>query len=515
MMAMRRITAPISGAPRVLRALTACKSTAAAAATPAAGARVNGVHMPDFNPAPELEFKDNSSKTVSKAHWDETWDKEDVMSAKDKHVMASWAPTNAIKGIPNITRAEGVYLYDDTGKQYLDWTSQAVCSNLGHTIPPQVQEAINKQLAEVPFLYSGLGHCEVRARLSALLADLCPADIDGFLFPSGGGEANEAAIRMARRFTGKHKILNHYRSYHGGTSSSLAATGDFRRWFAESGATGFVKMFNPAPFHFSMGDSHEGVAQNSLAMLEEQILMEGPHTIAAIMMESIIGAGGAFVHPTPYMQGVRALCDKYDILLILDEVMVGFGRTGKMWGFQHYEGVVPDIMTSAKGLTGAYLPLSMVAVRSHIKEYFNEVPLGWGATYHAHPAALVCAYECIKYSLEHDVVGRAAELEPVMLEEIQRLVDEHPSVQQGRAVGLFGCLDTINADGRLTQKLQGPVTSRNAEFKQALTKNGIYGLLRLPLVHVAPPLIIEEEQLRDGFRRVSAALSETLDVDFA
>lgn len=171
-------------------------------------------------------------------------------------------------------------------------------------------------------------------------------------------------------------------------------------------------------------------------------------------------------------------------------------------------------MTSAKGLTGAFLPLAMVGCRAHIKEFFNEVPLGWGATYHAHPAALVCAYECIKYSLKNDVIGNVKKMEPIMIEEIQKLVDKHPSVLQGRGVGLFGAFDTIKPDGHLTQPLSGPVTPRNAEFKQALLRNGVYGLLRMPLVHVAPPLVITEDELRDGFDRVSRSISETLDKDF-
>lgn len=507
---MQRLAAPLRVAARQTRAWKS-----ASAAPLADGLRVNDVHIPDRNPAPELQYRDNSTKEVSSSHWEPHWDRDSIKSYSDQHVMATWAVTDNLKSVPNIVKGEGVYLYDENGKEYLDWTSQAVCSNLGHTVPEQVKAGIQAQLENIAFLYSGLGNCEVRVRLSKLLSELCPGDIDGFLFPSGGGEANEAAIRMARRFTGKEKIFTQYRSYHGGTTSSLAATGDFRRWFGESGASGHVKMFNPYPFHFDVGSTHEDVAANAVAMLEEQILMEGPQTIAAIMLESIVGAGGAFVHPPGYVQGVRALCDKYDILLILDEVMVGFGRTGKMWGYQHYEGVIPDIMTSAKGLTASFVPMAMVGVRSHIKEFFNTNPLGWGATYHAHPVAMVCAYESIKYSLEQDIVNRVKAMEPVMLEEIQKLIDNHPSVQQGRGVGLFGCIDTINGEGRLTQKLQGPVTPRNAEFKKALAEEGVYGLLRLPLVHVAPPLIIEEDQLRDGFARVSRALERTLDRDFA
>lgn len=495
----------------VLRAQQMCnKSTAAATA----GRRmVNDVHTSDLRSLPELNKKDNACKPVSASHWDDSWDAATLQKARDDHVMASWAPTNALQGAPNIVRAEGVYLYDDNGKQYLDWTSQAVCMNFGHTIPPQVKAAIDKQLDTLPYVYSGLGNSEIRTRLAQLLSEIAPGNISGFLFPSGGGEANEAAIRIARRYTGRNKIINHYRSYHGGTTSSLAATGDFRRWFAEAGATGFIKTFNPSPFHFNMGESIEEAGENALRMLEEQILMEGPESVAAIMMESIIGAGGVFVFPENYMQGVRALCDKYGIMLILDEVMVGFARSGKMWGFQHYEGVVPDIMTSAKGLTGSFLPLAMVGVSEPIKQHFNTNPLGWGATYHAHPVSLACAYECIKHLVKEDFPGQVQAIEPTFIAGLQRLLDEHPSVHQARGVGLFGCIEFVNKEGHLTQPLQGPMTPRNMEFKKALSDEGIYGLLRLPLLHCSPPLNITEAELNDGFERLHRAIA-VLDKDF-
>merc|ERR1712176_609743 len=257
------------------------------------------------------------------------------------------------------------------------------------------------------------------------MSELCPGDINGFVFPCGGGEANEAAIRMARRYTGKHKILNQYRSYHGGTTGTLAATGDFRRWFAEQGTSGFVKMFDSHPFGLSWGSDDATKSQLLLSMLEEQIRMEGPETIAAIMLESVTGSGGVLVTPKGYMEGVRALCDKYSILLVLDEVMVGFGRTGKFWGFQHFDGVIPDIMTSAKGLSAAYLPISVVGMRQKIKDYFMDQPLGWGATFANHPVAMACAYECVKHTVKHDLTAHAAALEPVMVEEMSRLVEKH------------------------------------------------------------------------------------------
>ena len=273
-------------------------------------------------------------------------------------------------------------------------------------------------------------------------------------------------------------------------------------------------MHSPAPMHFQMGASEADAGANALALLEDQILMEGPETIAAIMIESVIGSGGVFVHPEGYVQGLRALCDKYGILLVLDEVMVGFGRTGAMWGFQNYAGVVPDIMTSAKGLSGSFLPLAMVGVRDPIRAHFERRPLGWGATFQAHPVALRCAYECVKHLVDHDLVARAKALEPVLLDGLQRLVDEHACVKQARGVGLFGCVDTVDPSGRLSQPLGFAMTPANAAFKRALLDEGIYGFIRLPLLHVAPPLVIDEAELRDGFDRVGRAMSATLDKQF-
>eukprot|EP00928_Gymnodinium_smaydae_P015220 TRINITY_DN1558_c0_g1_i1.p2 TRINITY_DN1558_c0_g1~~TRINITY_DN1558_c0_g1_i1.p2 ORF type:complete len:243 (+),score=42.11 TRINITY_DN1558_c0_g1_i1:637-1365(+) len=241
--------------------------------------------------------------------------------------------------------------------------------------------------------------------------------------------------------------------------------------------------------------------------------MEGPNTIAAMMLESVVGAGGCLIPPDGYMQGVRALCDKYGILLIADEVMMGFFRTGPLFGFQHFDGVLPDIVTSAKGLTGAYLPLAMVGVRQPIKDFFEKTAIGWGATYHAHPTALACAYETVKYMLDQDFEGKVALLQDVMFEEVQKLADMHPSVKQGRVIGAFGCIDLVHPKtGKPMQQLSEPMKPESKQFRDALRRHGIIGLFRPPLLHCAPPLIISEEELRDGFRRVSSALSETLDM---
>ena len=436
-----------------------------------------------------------------------SWTSDEIRDAVSKSVMLTWAPGKARHSIPIITHGEGVYLYDDKGKKYLDWTSQAVCSNIGYTIPDNVLEGTMRQMKELPFIYGGLGISEVRARLSSLISEILPGDLQGAVFPSSGSEANEAAIMLARRFTGKFKVINWYRSYHGGTTNSQQATGDFRRWYGGDHVPGFVKAFHPYPLFWDLaGETEAERTQMALNMLEEQILNEGPDTIALVQFESVIGGGGVIVPPPGYMQGVRAMCDKYGILMHCDEVMVGFGRTGKLFGFQNYEGVIPDIVTAAKGITSAILPLSMMACRQHIMEAFDEKSLGWGSTYQAHPVAMACAYENVKYLIKSDLIGHVQRLAPTFEKSMNTLTENHPCVKQYRAIGMFGCFDTALPNGANPQLQHTAIDKAFVEYKKAYTANGLMGLLRAPHLHVAPPLTITEDELLDGFDRQDKAL---------
>lgn len=435
------------------------------------------------------------------------WSSDQIRSAVSNNVMLTWAPGKARHSTPIITHGQGVYVYDDHGRQFMDWTSQAVCSNLGYDLPESVINATTQQMKELPFLYGGLGIAEVRARLSQLIGEIMPGDLQGMVFPSSGSEANEAAITCARRYTGKFKVMNWYRGYHGGTSNALQATGDFRRWFGGDTVPGFIKVPNPFPLFWGYdGEDDSERTEIALNMLEEQILNEGPDTIALIQFESIVGAGGVLVPPEGYMQGVRALCDKYHILMQCDEVMVGFGRTGKLFGFQHYDGVIPDIITAAKGISSAAIPLSMMACRKHIMDYFEDKPLGWGSTYAGHPVALACAYENVKYLLNNDVLGHVQRLSPKFEDTMKLVAENHPSIKQYRAVGLFGCFDVHAPDGSNPQLQHEGVSDAFAIYKKAYTDNGLIGLLRPPHLHVAPPLCITEDELMEGFERQDKAL---------
>jgi len=432
--------------------------------------------------------------------------------------LMTWAPGKDRENVMNVTHGEGVYLFDDKGNRYLDWTSQAVCSNLGHSIPKEIIDAAAYQMSVVPFLYGGMGIPEVRVRLNQLLNELLPGDLGVAVYPSSGAEANEAGMMMARRVTGRPKILSWFRSYHGATAGAGAATGDSRRWYGSDVVPGHIKAFNPFPLFFSHGagvfdddyDDHDTAAQveSALLMLEEQILNEGPEEIASFIVEPIVGAGGCLVMPVGYMQGVRAICDKYGILLHFDEVMVGFGRTGKMFGFQHYDGVLPDIVTCAKGISSSSVPLSMTACRPHIMEAFDNKPLGWGSTYQAHAVAMAAAYESIKYLVKNDVINYVGnEIGPIFEERMHDIANDHPCIKQYRAVGLFGCLDVHNPDGTIPRLQHEKANEAFVKYKKAYKENGLNGLHRYPHIHCAPPLVINKDELLDGFDRLDQTLN--------
>lgn len=463
--------------------------------------------------APSLEEPVNNETKieVDPKHFDPigTWNDEYIKNSMiENPFMLTWAPGASRMNVPVMTHGEGPYLVDTLGKRYLDWTSQAVCANLGHSLPQTIVEAAARQMSALPFVYGGCGITEVRVRLNQLIAEIMPGDLMAAVFPSSGAEANEAAIMMARRYTGKHKVFSWYRSYHGATGNAASATGDFRRWYGNETNAGFVKCFNPFPLFFNhAGDSEAQRVESALNMLEEQILNEGPDTIACMLMESVVGAGGVLVMPPGYMQGVRAMCTRYNIMMICDEVMMGFGRTGKMFSFQHYEGVIPDIVSAAKGISSASIPLSMTAARKDIIDFFADKPLGYGSTYQAHPVAMACAYENIKYLLQEDIVGQVQCKASLFEQKMEEMVMSYPCLKQYRAVGLMGCFDVQTPCGenpRLQHEALGPAF---ALYKQAFIENGLAGIHRFPHIHVSPPLNITEEQMLDGFERHGRAIA--------
>jgi len=469
---------------------------------------------PHKSPALSRLVENEKPPVIDKEHFQPlgTWSAEKLQSSQDKNpFMLTWDSGKARDSIPHISHGDGIYLVDVNGKKYVDWTSQAVCTNLGQTLPRTKVEAAAYQMQKLPFLYGAMGIPEVRTRLNQLMNEILPGDLCAAVFPSSGSEANEAGIMMARRYTGRDKIISLYRGYHGATSGALSATGDFRRWYGREQSSGFVKAFSPFQLFWQIGgETEDEKVQMCLNMLEEQILNEGPETIASVLIESVMGSAGCFVMPPGYMQGVRAICDKYGILLHCDEVMVGFGRTGKLFGFQHYDGVLPDIVSMAKGISASAVPLSMTACSKDILDHFDETPLGWGSTYQAHAVAMACAYENVKYLMEQNIVGRVQKLAPVFEENMAQLAATHPSIKQYRAIGLFGCFDVHDVDGSNPKLQHEAPTEAFLKYKRAYTENGLIGLHRYPHIHVAPPLIINENELNDGFNRHDNAL-DTLD----
>ena len=422
-------------------------------------------------------------------------DGQEIVELCLKHTMYSWSATGAVQPLP-IVSAYGIYMYTASGQRILDFNSQLMSVNIGHS-HPKVVAAMKQACDGLLFAHPGTA-TEPRARLSRRLAELTPGDLDVFFYTLGGAEANENAIRAAKMFTGRQKILSRYRSYHGGTNATLQLTGDPRRWANEPGMPGVVRVMDPWPYKYSFGDDPESITRNNLTYLEEVIDYEGPHTIAAMIVESVTGTNGILIPPPGYMQGLRELLSRHGILLICDEVMAGLGRTGKLFAFEH-DGIQPDIVTMAKGLTSSYVPLGAMAVSTPIAEYFKKNVFYGGLTYNAHPFCLAVAEAVLDVLIGEGMVENAARLEPVMREEMEALARRHPSVLAHRNIGLFGIVE-LRKDSRGT-----PLAPYNgshpvmAKFNRALLDAGLYTICRWNNFMTNPPLCITESELREGF----------------
>ena len=436
----------------------------------------------------------------------------DILPLSLEHGFWTWSAQGTVAPIP-VKSAKGCYFWDVDGKRYLDFNSMVMCVNMGHG-DERIINAIVEQARELPFAGPPMA-TKPRALLGKLLAEITPGNLDRFLFTLGGADANENAIKLARAYTGRHKILARYRSYHGASAGAMAATGDPRRVTWEpSLMPGVVHFLDPyryrSTFHRTNPDISEAdFTQDYLNHLEEIMLYEGPQTIAAVLMESVTGTNGIIIPPDGYMQGVRALCDKYGILMIADEVMSGFGRTGKWFAIQHWD-VVPDLMTMAKGLTSAYAPLGAVAMRPEIAEFFNQRVYQGGLTYNSHPISLAAAIANIQAMQEDKVVEHAAAMGPVLHRMLTDLGEQHPSVGEVRSIGLFGILELVR--DRQTHEPLAPFNGSSPEmaaFRKYLLDHGLYLYTHWHTALIIPPLIINEEQLADGFAVLDKALEIT------
>jgi len=399
------------------------------------------------------------------------------------------------------------------GKRYLDFNSMTMCVNIGHG-DERVINAIIKQAQELPYAGPPMT-TKPRALLGKLLAEITPGNLDHFLFTLGGADANENAVKLARAFTGKHKILSRYRSYHGASAGAMALTGDPRRLVWEPNLMGGVVHFlDPyryrSTFHRTNPEISEGeFTQDYLNHLEEIIQYEGAHTIAAIILETVTGTNGVIIPPEGYLQGVRSLCDRYGILLIADEVMSGFGRTGAWFAVDHW-GVVPDLMTMAKGLTSAYAPLGAVAIKPEIAAFFKDKVFQSGLTYNAHPISLAAAIANIQVMQEDHLVEHARQMGVVLHRKLADLGEQHPSVGEVRSIGLFGILELVK--DRKTKEPMAPYEGTSPEmtaFRKYMLDHGVYLYTHWHTVLIIPPLIITEEQLDEGFKVLDEALKIT------
>jgi taurine--2-oxoglutarate transaminase len=427
---------------------------------------------------------------------------EEMVALSKKHTISEWAVQGAVDPLP-IDRAEGIYLYTPDGKRYIDFNSQLMSVNIGHS-DPRVIKAIQAQAAKLCYVMPGGMTTEPRAKLGAKLAEITPGDIDAFFFTNGGAEANENAFKIARAYTGRYKILSRYRSYHGATAAAMAATGEPRSW-------GQAPL--PGMVHFT--DWYHGVdrEQDSAAIavrnLEELIMLEGPQTIAAIILEPVTGTNGILIPPDGYIQGVRALCDKHGIMLIADEVMSGFGRTGEWFAIDHWK-VVPDIMTMAKGITSSYIPLGAVGIRRKIADFFNDKMFPGGLTYSSHALACATALATIAVYEEDGLIERAKRTGKLMAQLMADLATRHPSVGAVRSIGLFGVIELIR--NRATKQPMAPFNGAAPEMA-ALAKffrqEGLFTIVRWNYFFTNPPLIITEDQLREAFGIIDRGLEIT------
>jgi taurine--2-oxoglutarate transaminase len=428
-----------------------------------------------------------------------------VMSAEEmsaltkKHTMFDWVPQNAVVPMP-IEYAKGCYMYTPDGKRYLDFNSQLMSVNIGHG-DQRVIDAITAQAQKVCYVHPYTA-TEPRARLGKKLAEITPGDLDVWFFTNGGAEANENAIKIARHYTGRQKILARYRSYHGASGATMVATGDPRRWGAETGVSGIVR----APDFHKWGQPDPEPVDVALRELEDVIMYEGPQTIAGFILEPIVGTNGILIPPDGYMQGVREICDRHGIMLIADEVMSGFGRTGEWFAVDNW-GVVPDLMSIAKGLTSSYVQLGAVGMSRKVADTWGDKAFPAGLTYNSHALACATALAVIDVYEQDDLINRAKEMGVLMAEHHARLAAKHPSVGRTRSLGLFGIIEQVR--DQETYEPLAPYNGTSDEMKAIgayLREHGLFTFLRFNMIHTNPPLIVSEEEMAEGFEIIDGAL---------
>ncbi len=431
------------------------------------------------------------------------------MAPRDRRLYP-WAVQGAIQPV-TVTEASGSYFTDDTGARWLDLSGQLAYVNIGHR-HPKVVEAIQRQAGILPVIGPSFANPPA-TRLAEMLTEVTPADLNHVFFTLGGAEANEYAIRMARLATGRTKIVTRYQSYHGSTLGAISATGENRRTYAEPTAPGFVKTLDPYRYRCPLCRDRDACTLACADAVEATIQGEGPETVGAVLVEPITGLSGLVVPPDGYLQRLREICDRYGVLLILDEVITGFCRTGRWFASEHW-GVVPDIMTVAKGITAGYVPLGAAITNDRVARHFEDHYLGAGLTYAAHPLACAAGCAVLEVYLQEGLAERAERLGKRLLARLQEMAAEHPSIGEVRGLGLLAAIELVRdrktREPLSPQRTEDPVTPAMAAVRRVLNEHHVSTLTRWNLIVFAPPLTIAEEELEAGLDAVDAAL-ETAD----
>ncbi|MFJ4096592.1 aspartate aminotransferase family protein [Kitasatospora sp. NPDC089913] len=432
-----------------------------------------------------------------------------VKAADRAHVFHSWSAQALIDPLA-VAGAEGSYFWDYDGNRYLDFSSQLVNTNIGHQ-HPKVVAAIQEQAAKLCTIAPGFA-VEARSEAARLIAERTPGDLDKIFFTNGGAEANENAIRLARLHTGRQKVLSTYRSYHGATANAIALTGDPRRWASETGVSGVVHFWGPYAYRSNFHAENEAQeCERALAHLEQVVAFEGPGTVAAVILETVVGTAGILVPPPGYLAGVREICDRYGIVLILDEVMAGFGRTGEWFAADHW-GVTPDLLTFAKGVNSGYVPLGGVAISAEIAATFAERPFPGGLTYSGHPLACASAVATINTMAEEGIVENAKHIgETVLGPGLRELAERHPSIGEVRGLGVFWALDLVKdratREPLVPYNAAGAANAPIAELAAACKRRGLWPFVNMNRFHVVPPCTVTEEEAKAGLAVLDEVLS--------
>ena len=432
-------------------------------------------------------------------------DAKTIVDYHKRYNLQSWSKQAAINPLP-IKDAEGIYLYDFDGNRYADMSSQLVNLNVGHK-NRQIIDAIKEQAEKYCYIAPSYAS-EPRSTLAKMIVDLMPDNMAKVFFTNGGADANENAVKIARMYTGRQKVFSRYRSYHGSTYGAGNLTGEPRRYPLEPGAPGFVKFFDPYVYREKIKfDSEEDAADYYVAKLREQIVYEGPDSVAAIVMETITGSNGVIIPPKGYLKGVRAVCDEFGIMMICDEVMAGWGRTGKMFAFENFD-VKPDIVSFAKGVTCGYVQLGGVCVSKDIAAFFDDHLLSCGLTYSGHPLACAAGVACLNYYKDANILEKVNKSGEALGECLEEMKKTHPSVGDVRYIGLFSAVELVK-DKETREPLvpygkdpEGIMGRLIGELK----KRGFMTYSHENMIIIAPPLIITAEQIKEELKKLDEVL---------